>query len=757
MALCTLFSTMHAQWLSLPTTPSRTVAHLKGSKDNTLVVENAGKILLSTNAGNAWEDITANLPANFRIPAVVVGEASLIGIDYHLGKVVRYDVESKTWHDASSGLPPTGFLKFLVATSERVLVLSQNFSTGESPTIFVSSDLGTSWIPADNGLSPDFEPAILESMNGGNKLLLIGTQADEQVVYFSNDQGSSWQLGSTFDTPCDMSYVVTDGAHTVLAKSNCGNIYISFDSGSHWHTTTDLPENLNVISLVRMGKALFINGTYDVEGYLYKKIFRSYNGGTTFTPLSVPFDEKDFMGKLGVRHTILSVVKNGQLLLSTNMGASFHPVQGLEKNDFLMAPDYHDNGVIQVLSGDGGIFIGQYHGLFWKDISQGLTKSAFPLAELYPSGECLIATMLRRPHVLCSTDGGQSWSMSSVNGAVRQVTRTPSGLFAVISRSGKRSLIRSIDDGKNWIDVQTYLPEGQHLYAIASYGNRLFAGTRGNVLVSTDLGYTWKPWLDSGALGSQDVISLAHDPANRTMYAGTSSGEVFKMVKNDPDAELLGSGVGASDLVFDRGTLFAFDGLTFSRKLSGQYLWLNVHNPAFSQAIRAASSSILLKRGNILLSTGGGVVRSEDHGLSFTPWSEGLPPGAQATSISTDGKQLYVTIADHGIFTRSIEELPVPPMSAEDNNWHWPEADVMPYPNPADDEMFVSYTLPQVDGGATISLVNLSGQVMAKKYIGVEGTGKVTFPLDECPPGMYYLQLSDGHRMKSTSVRVQKR
>lgn len=272
LAFCTVLSTVHAQWQSLPTTPTRTVAHLKGSKDFTLVIENDEKLLMSTNAGDTWKDITGTLSAGFRIPQVVINESSLVGFDYLSSSMLRYSIADGTWENISQGLPSNGYFKNVVATPNRIMVLHLSFSNGNSSKVYVSDNSGSSWSISSEGLSPHFQPAILEPMKNVSEVLLFGTQEGKQAVYSSVDEGDSWQLKSILTLPCEIGNVVTDGAHTVLAMTNCGGVYVSSNRGANWQTNIDLPENISVISLVRIGKNIFINGSYPSDGAFQKKI-----------------------------------------------------------------------------------------------------------------------------------------------------------------------------------------------------------------------------------------------------------------------------------------------------------------------------------------------------------------------------------------------------------------------------------------------------------------------------------------------------
>ncbi|HEX5003268.1 MAG TPA: T9SS type A sorting domain-containing protein [Bacteroidia bacterium] len=118
-----------------------------------------------------------------------------------------------------------------------------------------------------------------------------------------------------------------------------------------------------------------------------------------------------------------------------------------------------------------------------------------------------------------SSDNGNTWNFMNAPGYGNQsCTAVLSNNIFMGTCCG---VIRSTDDGLNWVAVNNGLGNAQVLCLLA-YGSTLYAGTLYNgIFKSTDLGNTWTS--DSLGLDGAYVYGIAIDDLNQ-LYAATSTG-----------------------------------------------------------------------------------------------------------------------------------------------------------------------------------------------------------------------------------------
>jgi hypothetical protein len=132
------------------------------------------------------------------------------------------------------------------------------------------------------------------------------------------------------------------------------------------------------------------------------------------------------------------------------------------------------------------------------------------------------------PALLISTNLGVTWTMSrsGLVGAVNALLTVPGVSGRVYAGTGN-GVFRSTDGGATWT-ATSLTSSVRTLVADPVHPASLYAGTYGaGVYASTDAGATWTP-MNTG-LSCNKVLSLALRPGTEnTIYAGTEGGSVFK-------------------------------------------------------------------------------------------------------------------------------------------------------------------------------------------------------------------------------------
>ena len=180
--------------------------------------------------------------------------------------------------------------------------------------VFLSTDNGTSWTAANDGLTDTHIQAL--AVSGSN--LFAGTYGGG--VFHSTNYGASWVSANVglpranYDTTqyASIAFLAVIGTNLVAATSNTsynggsptyyGGIFLSTNSGANWtHVRNELPTT-PILALVASGTNLFA-GT---DG----AVFLSTNSGANWTPASNGFPSSD-VGVLAVSGTNLFGTTDG--------------------------------------------------------------------------------------------------------------------------------------------------------------------------------------------------------------------------------------------------------------------------------------------------------------------------------------------------------------------------------------------------------------------------------------------------------------
>jgi photosystem II stability/assembly factor-like uncharacterized protein len=195
-----------------------------------------------------------------------------------------------------------------------------------------------------------------------------------------------------------------------------------------------------------------------------------------------------------------------------------------------------------VLEGDTAIYALNADGIFrsidkggsWTIVSTELRDGGIGIKRLIKAQNGIwVASLLGLDGTIYSTDGGIAWQASAGLPflLVQHIVVHPEGaLFASVRDKG---VMRSVDHGKNWNEMNTGLPEG-------FWGEGLIALKNGDLLVgmgfgnnhglyrSTNKGVSWS---EVTSLQTPLIQTFAQDQLGR-VYAGTTDRGVFMSTDN---------------------------------------------------------------------------------------------------------------------------------------------------------------------------------------------------------------------------------
>jgi hypothetical protein len=283
--LFTTTSPLHAQWIKTNLPDSVSVLTLALSGTNLFAGTDSSGIFLSTNNGTSWTAASnglINTNTNLLNPSVYAlavsntnlfaGTGNFIGIG---GGVFLSTNNGTSWSVASNGLPYS--YVYAVAVSDTNL-----FAGTETGGVFLSTNNGTSWTAVDSGLTNPRVQAIIVS--GTN--LFAGTFGGG--VFLSTNNGTSWTAVNNGLTNKYVKSLAVFGMN--LFAGTLGGVFFSTNNGTSWTPASTGLTNYAINTLAVSGTNLFA-GTGNIAGG--GGVFLSTNNGTSWTAINSGLTNSD--------------------------------------------------------------------------------------------------------------------------------------------------------------------------------------------------------------------------------------------------------------------------------------------------------------------------------------------------------------------------------------------------------------------------------------------------------------------------------
>jgi hypothetical protein len=471
------------------------------------------------------------------------------------------------WAAANAGLPGALTISDLIIRSDTVyaatmdgLFFSADFGTkwaadtgmprptclvesngriyaGTPEGVFFSSGAGVGWTKSDSGLPEGAVHAIAAS--GGD--LYIGVNYDG--VFRSSDNGLTWTAATTGlpnTSPWTVNKLATRG-DTLFAGMNCG-IYRSADHGASW---TKAVEGISLASNSIVVYSLAVSGRNVFAGTLGKGIFRSGNNGTNWTAINN-----------GIVATAVSLAVIGDTLFAgTNLGCFLSAANGTGWT--LRDSTSIDYDSKPIGASGGSLFIkNQYsddHGMNWKRIDP--TQSGAGVDYVITDGRGNLFAESPRHEVFFSTDNGTNWIESETKLPDITVSLLAATSGAKFAGTDKGVLV-STDNFKSWTTAANGLSATSSVRGLVVKGGKVFAGTEGGVFISTDDGASWAsartglptPLGLSCMLASGDALFLG--TFDGTVYVSLNEGQRWSNITSNLKVSIIRSLVVCGDDLF---------------------------------------------------------------------------------------------------------------------------------------------------------------------------------------------------------------
>ncbi|MCX6151868.1 MAG: choice-of-anchor A family protein [Ignavibacteriales bacterium] len=287
-----------------------------------------------------------------------------------------------------------------------------------------------------------------------------------------NSDQNNWKSMNNFNSNSVVSTLASDAEGNLFAGVVDGSILSSKDGGNTWNKVNNISTK-SIWSIANNGNEL-LAGT---ETGLY----RSLDKGNTWVSAGLSMQDV-------------------RTVTSDNEGSLFASVWG------------------------AGVYSSNDNGKTWTSINDGLTNLSVQSLLINSNSDLYASTF--GSGVVKFNKANSKWNELTIGyDYVWSLTKDSKGvLYAGTYGNG---LYRSVDNGENWIKVNSSLT-AKYIYSMTVDGNdNIYASSVANgVFVSKDGGENWK----SIGMDGYGISSMIVNPISNDLFVGTKSGKVFKSV-----------------------------------------------------------------------------------------------------------------------------------------------------------------------------------------------------------------------------------
>lgn len=197
------------------------------------------------------------------------------------------------------------------------------FAGNENVGLSVSSNNGTTWTPANNGMTPGYNIISLAT-SGSNIFAGAGNG-----IYLSTDNGSNWTAINNGLTNTNVTSIIASSPYLSIGTDG-GGVFGSSDNGNNWSANNSGLTNLNVRTLVFTSANILYAGT---SGGVF--VF-DYVGTNSWSPVNNGLTNLEVKTLIANGTDIYAGTQGGGLFMTTDNGANWISVNtGLPSNDIL--------------------------------------------------------------------------------------------------------------------------------------------------------------------------------------------------------------------------------------------------------------------------------------------------------------------------------------------------------------------------------------------------------------------------------------
>jgi photosystem II stability/assembly factor-like uncharacterized protein len=307
-------------------------------------------IYRSTDRGDSWFKLTSGITL-LNTLSVAVNSAGNIYAGSSSTGVFRSIDTAVTWSNINQSL---------YSDQGRNLTFLQNGSllAGTLDGIFITSDNGEHWLPADNDFPIKTVNAIWEDNNH-----IVYSGLDGIGVAKSTDEGISWTLINSGITSQRVFSINGKPGGILLAGTQSG-IFRSTDNGNLWSPGGSGPTNFI--------RSLFTTPSGDFYAGSGSGVFISTNDGVSWNSRNNGLANTSVGSLVRNGNGDLFAGTDGFVFRSTDNGGNWFEASNGLPNSFINSLCFGGDGFLYASTGDSGIFITTDNGLSWSQENSGL-------------------------------------------------------------------------------------------------------------------------------------------------------------------------------------------------------------------------------------------------------------------------------------------------------------------------------------------------------------------------------------------------
>ncbi|MBK8551197.1 MAG: T9SS type A sorting domain-containing protein [Ignavibacteria bacterium] len=309
-------------------------------------------------------------------------------------------------------------------------------------------------------------------------------------ISFNNSYSQSgwfWQNPLPQGNTLNDNYFINE--HTGFLIGNKGIVLKTTNSGVNWQTKyLSTSQNLNAVNCIDLNTGFIVGDS--------SKIFKTINGGVNWNRINYPGNEK-FMDINFYSIDFGMLVGTNTILRSTNAGQNWSNILSLSSSYNLRKISFLDSNNMFIVGRKymGGL-PGYYLSVMLKSSNAGLNWSETNLnTSSLNSIICLSAVNIictGESSIFRSTDHGVSWvnTISSIFANLKDIQFFDSTIGIVVGSDGNGRILRTINGGETWYNVQTYGFDPNSI-SMSSLSDGFIVGENGSILKTSNSGTSW--------------------------------------------------------------------------------------------------------------------------------------------------------------------------------------------------------------------------------------------------------------------------